>query len=102
MKARTGSRGQPHTFNHVQFILQTGTVFNGDDAFFTDIHRFRDQFTYGFVGVSGDSTYLSNQRFRVGARYRQRLQLFNRSSNRLDTTFQVHRSCPQQRLSGLR
>ncbi|CNU94829.1 Uncharacterised protein [Salmonella enterica subsp. enterica serovar Bovismorbificans] len=81
-----------HTFNHVQFVLQTGTVFNGDDAFFTDfIHRFRDQFTYGFVGVSGDSTYLSN-RFRVGARYGQRLQLFNRRSNRfVDTTFQVHR-----------
>ncbi len=27
-----------HTFSHVQFILQTGTVFNGDDAFFTDFY----------------------------------------------------------------
>ena len=66
-----------HTFNHVQFVLQTGTVFNGDNAFFTDfVHRFSDQFTYGFVGVSRDGTNLSN-RFRVRARYGQRFQFFN-------------------------
>ena len=81
-----------HTFNHVQFVLQTGTVFNGDNAFFTDfVHRFSDQFTYGFVGVSGDGTNLSN-RFRVRARYGQRFQFFNCSGNSfVDTTFQVHR-----------
>ncbi len=81
-----------HTFNHVQFVFQTGTVFNGDHAFFTDfIHRFSDQFTYGFVGVSGDGTNLSNS-FRVRARYGQRFQLFNSSNDSfVDTTFQIHR-----------
>ena len=81
-----------HTFNHVQFVLQTGTVFNGDHAFFTDfVHRFSDQFTYGFVGVSGDGTNLSNS-FRVGARYGQCFQFFNSSSDSfVDTTFQIHR-----------
>ena len=80
-----------HTFNHVQFVFQTSTVFNGDHAFFTDfIHRFSDQFTYGFVGVSGDSTNLSNG-FRVRARYGQRFQFFNSGSDGfVDTTFQIH------------
>ena len=81
-----------HTFNYVQFVFQTGTVFNGDHAFFTNfIHRFRDQFTDGFVGVSGDGTYLSDS-FGVRARNGQRFQLFYCSQYRfVDTAFQIHR-----------
>jgi hypothetical protein len=68
-----------HTFNHVQFVFQTGTVFNGDHAFFTDfVHRFSDQFTYGSPELA-DGTNLSNG-FRVRARYGQRFQFFNSGS----------------------
>ena len=42
-----------HTFNDVQLVFQASAVFNGNNAFFAHfIHRFSDQFTHGFVGVS--------------------------------------------------
>ena len=81
-----------HTFNHVQLVLQAGAFFNGDNAFFAHfLHRFRDQFTHGFVGVGGDGAYLSDS-FGIGARYGQFLQFFNRGDNRfVDAALQIHR-----------
>lgn len=80
-----------YIFNYVQFVLQIGIVFNGDNVFFIDfVYCFSDQFIYGFVGVSGDGINLSNC-FRVRVWYGQCFQFFNCSGNCfVDIMFQVY------------
>src|SRR5690606_10200666 len=81
-----------HAFNDIEFVVEAGAFFNGDDTFFTDFfHRVGDDVADVVVAVGGDRTDLCN-RFGIGARRRQFLDLLDGSDNGfVDTALQVHR-----------
>ena len=50
-----------HTFNHVQFVFQTGTFLDGDNAFLADlVHRIGDDVTHSGIAVGGNGAYLGD------------------------------------------
>ncbi len=51
-----------HAFDDIQFVVQRGAFFNGDDAFLADFfHRIGDDLADGFVGVGGDGADLGDR-----------------------------------------
>ncbi len=81
-----------HAFYDRQLVFQTGTFFNGDDAFFTDaVHGFSDDAADGLVRVGGDGAYLSDG-LGVGAGLGQVFQLGNDAGGGfVDTALEIHR-----------
>ena len=81
-----------HAFNNRQLVFQTGTFFNGDDAFFTNaVHGFGDDAADGLVRVGRDGAYLGDG-LRVGTGLGQIFQLGNDASGGfVDTALEIHR-----------
>src|SRR5690606_20738691 len=81
-----------HAFNDIEFVVEAGAFFNGDDAFFTDFfHRVGDDVADVVVAVGGDRTDLCN-RFGISAGGRQFLDLLDGGDNGfVDTALEVHR-----------
>src|SRR5690606_26716457 len=50
-----------HALDHFQFVLEAGTVLDGDDAFLAHfLHRLGDDLAHAFVAVGGDAANLGD------------------------------------------